>query len=207
MRGLYANYLSLLRYSERDTLTGLLNRKTFDESLQQVLTASAARRCEQPEADGAPRPAAGQLAGGDGHRPLQARQRQLRPPDRRRGADPRRQPDAQGVPPQDKLFRFGGEEFVVLLRDTAELHALKALERFRQTVEQHEFPQLGHVTVCIGVTRVQAFDNPTTLLGRADEALYYAKKHGRNQMQFFDSLAAEGKITHTPVMHTEAVLF
>lgn len=208
MRGLYANYLSLLHYSEIDTLTRLLNRKTFDESLQKLLTATATKSLKHLSAD--------RRSGVDEHANWLA----VMDIDHFKRVN-----DTFGhlfgdevlilvanimrkvFRRKDKLFRFGGEEFVVLLRDTAELHALKALERFRQTVEGHAFPQLGHVTVSIGVTRVQAFDNPTTLLGRADEALYYAKRHGRNQMQFFDNLAAEGKITHTTVVHTEAELF
>jgi len=208
MRGLYANYLSLLHYSQIDTLTRLLNRKTFDECLQQLLTATAAKSLKRPptERRGDVEEHGNWLAVIDidrfkrindtfghlfGDEVLILIANVMRKVFRRR----------------DKLFRFGGEEFVVLLRDVAEHHALRVFERFRIAVEQHAFPQLGHVTISIGITRVQAFDNPTTLLGRADQALYYAKNHGRNQVRFFDQLASEGKVSCATVLHTEADLF
>jgi diguanylate cyclase (GGDEF)-like protein len=208
MRGLYANYLSLLHYSQIDTLTQLLNRKTFDDSLQRLLTEEGAKSLK-----------------------LHAHER------RRVAAEKanwlavmdidhfKRVNDTYGhlfgdevlilaanvmrkvFRSKDKLFRFGGEEFVVLLRDTSETHAVSAFERFRRAIAQHEFPQLGHVTISIGVTRVRSIDNPTNLLGRADEALYYAKNHGRNQVQLYDNLEKEGKIAHASVVHTEVELF
>lgn len=208
MRGLYANYLSLLRYSQVDTLTQLLNRKTFDDSLQHLLSAAAGKSLRQHPADRRVQPGqpANWLAVMDidhfkrvndafghlfGDEVLILAANIMRKVFRRK----------------DKLFRFGGEEFVILLRDSSEDHALKVFERFRRTMEQHEFPQLGHVTISIGVTKVQAFDNPTTLLGRADEALYYAKNHGRNQVQFYDQLEANGNISNASVVHTEAEMF
>ena len=208
MRGLYANYLSLLRYSQIDTLTRLLNRKTFDESLQQMLAAVKAKSLNKPAAE--------RRSETDEHAQWLA----VMDIDHFKRVN-----DTFGhlfgdevlilianlmrevFRSKDRLFRFGGEEFVVLLRDTGEQNALKVFERFRRTVESHAFPQLSKVTISIGVTKVQVFDNPTTLLGRADEALYYSKHHGRNQVQFFDNLVAEMKITRSTVVHTEADLF
>ena len=50
----------------------------------------------------------------------------------------------------DILFRFGGEEFVIVLRSTNQQGAHQALERFRITVEEYDFPQVGNVTISIG---------------------------------------------------------
>ncbi len=208
MRGLYANYLSLLRYSQVDTLTGLLNRKTFDDSLQRLLTATAALPLRPPAAERrrAGGPPATWLAVMDidhfkrvndtfghlfGDEVLILVANVMRKVFRRK----------------DRLFRFGGEEFVVLLRDTTEENALRAFERFRRTVGGHEFPQLGRVTISVGFTRVQPADSPTTLIGRADDALYYAKEHGRDQVQLHDRLAASGRIAPATVVHTEVDLF
>ena len=47
----------------------------------------------------------------------------------------------------DQLYRFGGEEFVVLMRCTNHADALAALERFRHQIEIHAFPQVGPITV------------------------------------------------------------
>lgn len=63
------------------------------------------------------------------------------------------------------------------------------MERFRRRVAEQVFPQVEHVTVSIGY----AFnDYPATVLDRADKALYFAKKHGRDRIYGYESLAAPG---------------
>jgi diguanylate cyclase (GGDEF)-like protein len=94
----------------------------------------------------------------------------------------------------DKLFRFGGEEFVVVLDRTSQPNSLKVLERFRNAIENYNFPQVGRVTISIGYVCLNGIDDPSTLVGRADQALYYAKEHGRNQVCFYEGLLAEGKL-------------
>jgi diguanylate cyclase (GGDEF)-like protein len=94
----------------------------------------------------------------------------------------------------DRLFRFGGEEFVVILNAADEKLAAASFNRFRISVENHEFPQVGQVTCSIGFTAVSAMDVPTDVVGRADEALYFAKEHGRNQVCCYEQLVAEGAI-------------
>jgi predicted signal transduction protein with EAL and GGDEF domain len=59
-------------------------------------------------------------------------------------------------------------------------------------VERHEFPQVGQVTCSIGFTAVDPRLAPTDILGQADEALYYAKEHGRNQVCCYESLVEHG---------------
>src|SRR6202011_3687326 len=54
----------------------------------------------------------------------------------------------------DQLFRFGGEEFVVLLDRASEPGAQIVLERLRTTIGEHEFPQVGQVTISVGYTRI-----------------------------------------------------
>ena len=97
----------------------------------------------------------------------------------------------------DRLFRFGGEEFVVILNAPDEKLAAVSFDRFRGSVENHEFPQVGKVTCSIGFTAVSAMDVPTDVVGRADEALYFAKEHGRNQVCCYEKLVAEGMIVKT----------
>ena len=94
----------------------------------------------------------------------------------------------------DRLFRFGGEEFVVILNADSETLAAATFNRFRTAVENHEFPQVGKVTCSIGFTAVSESDVPTDVVGRADEALYYAKEHGRNQVCCHERLVLEGAI-------------
>ncbi len=95
---------------------------------------------------------------------------------------------------EDWLFRFGGEEFLVILRNITDTQAFAALTRFRERIQAHEFPQVGHITVSIGFTRIQADLLPTSTVEQADIALYYAKGHGRNQVQQYSELLAAGLI-------------
>jgi diguanylate cyclase (GGDEF)-like protein len=93
---------------------------------------------------------------------------------------------------QDRVFRFGGEEFVVLLRSTTLDNAQKIIDRFRTNVEAHVFPQVGQVTVSVGFVSISPYESPVNILGRADQALYYAKSHGRNQACHYDQLVSGG---------------
>jgi diguanylate cyclase (GGDEF)-like protein len=98
----------------------------------------------------------------------------------------------------DRVFRFGGEEFVVLLSEADPAGAESALERFRQEVERFVFPQVGQVTVSLGVTSVLDGETGADAFGRADEALYQAKRSGRNRLMRYENLVAEGKIAPRP---------
>ena len=88
----------------------------------------------------------------------------------------------------DFLFRFGGEEFVVVLNLATQEMALTAFDRFREAIEEYHFATVGKVTVSIGVTHVDNAAMPSVLLDRADKALYYAKEHGRNQVVLFEAI-------------------
>jgi diguanylate cyclase (GGDEF)-like protein len=94
----------------------------------------------------------------------------------------------------DYVFRFGGEEFVVLLVNLTEEQAFAALDRFRQSVEQYPFPQVEHITVSQGAIEIKPTEMPGTLMEKADKALYFAKQNGRNQVRFYQTLVAEGAI-------------
>jgi diguanylate cyclase (GGDEF)-like protein len=95
----------------------------------------------------------------------------------------------------DQLYRFGGEEFVVLMRCGSDVDAALAFERLRHNTEHYAFPQVGRITVSIGFTRVEPGDSPSGAFERADKAVYYAKGHGRNQVQSHAELIARGELT------------
>jgi diguanylate cyclase (GGDEF)-like protein len=99
------------------------------------------------------------------------------------------------------LFRYGGEEFAVVLANADLAIAGAALERFRRTVEAFAFPQIGHKTVSIGFTALDAGQGVERAVMCADKALYYAKNHGRNQTHCYEALVAEGKLE--PVTQTK----
>ncbi|HNF78389.1 MAG TPA: GGDEF domain-containing protein, partial [Thauera aminoaromatica] len=81
----------------------------------------------------------------------------------------------------DRLFRFGGEEFLVLMR-TDETGAGLALERFRAAVEAYDFPCVGRLTVSIGYACAAGAPLAPDLVDIADQALYSAKREGRNRV-------------------------
>jgi diguanylate cyclase (GGDEF)-like protein len=204
----YRNFQNLLDYSERDSLTGLLNRKTFDDQLAKMLLASTAQLAPPP---------AGM--------------------ERRQSCDIEKQWLAvvdvdhfklvndkfghlygdevlilianllqSSFRSQDRVFRFGGEEFVVLLRSTTLENAQKIIDRFRTNVESHVFPQVGQVTVSVGFVSISTYESPVTVLGRADQALYYVKSHGRNQACHYDQLV-QGGLLHAVESNDTAEFF
>jgi diguanylate cyclase (GGDEF)-like protein len=98
----------------------------------------------------------------------------------------------------DQLFRFGGEEFVIVLDQASIEGAAIAFERLRAAIETNKFPQVGRVTISLGYTRILADDAPTTCAERADAALYYAKHNGRNNVRSHEVLTAAGEIAPKP---------
>jgi diguanylate cyclase len=84
----------------------------------------------------------------------------------------------------DFIARFGGDEFVVLLPETTAENALQMLNRVREGLANTLFrykDQKINITVSIGVADVKEGDTTETVFERADQALYTAKKTGRNK--------------------------
>ena len=94
----------------------------------------------------------------------------------------------------DRLFRFGGEEFVVMLRCPEQIGAMTAFARLRENIGHYAFPQVGTVTISIGVTQVLGADTPSAAFSRADEAVYEAKRQGRDRVLNHEVLVAEGAV-------------
>lgn len=180
------NQTALLDYGERDTLTGLLNRKTFESRFEKI--------CGAPEV--APFPSSplrwlgvldidhfksindsyGHVIGDEVLLLVsQVMQRTLR------GAD--------------QLFRFGGEEFVMVLEDTDAEGAGIAYDRIRAAIDHHKFPRVGNITASLGYTTVRRTDSPNDCIARADEALYFIKGNGRNGVRCYEDLVASGLLT------------
>jgi diguanylate cyclase (GGDEF)-like protein len=76
----------------------------------------------------------------------------------------------------DVVARYGGEEFVIVMPHTTLEGAVVSVERIRRTLAKGL-----KITVSGGVAQALDGDNPTSLLGRADQALYGAKAAGRNR--------------------------
>jgi len=95
--------------------------------------------------------------------------------------------------PGDSVARYGGEEFVAVLADTDTVGARALAERMRTAVEKLQLehaasPTSPHVTLSLGVATTTPADTSThtALLAAADEALYESKKGGRNRASFRD---------------------
>jgi diguanylate cyclase (GGDEF)-like protein len=191
---LYENLQSLLDYGEKDMLTELLNRKTFDGAFWRAAqTQEAAVDPTQPERRASTSESNYWLAVIDidhfkhvndnyghliGDEVLLLLARHMRASFRF----------------HDQLYRFGGEEFVVLMRCASHADASAALERFRAQIAGHDFPQVGHISISIGFTPLNDNDTPSGAFDRADKAVYFAKGNGRNQVCSYTTLVASGDL-------------
>ncbi|MCX7786769.1 MAG: GGDEF domain-containing protein [Spirochaetes bacterium] len=82
----------------------------------------------------------------------------------------------------DHLGRWGGEEFLIVAEDTDLQAAGQLAEKLRKAVESAFFPEVGTVTISLGVATWRDSDDRITIVQRADNALYKAKESGRNQI-------------------------
>lgn len=174
---LIATWLTISRFQRRmeamattDKLTGLASRHAYDILIDQALRD--AHRLNQPlsvvmvDADNfkAINDGAGHLAG---DRVLIGIANAIR----------------ASLRSSDLICRWGGDEFLVALRNCDLFNAERLAETIRQTVESAVFSFNGRtipVTVSVGVAILRAGDDAETFIGRADGALYRAKQDGRN---------------------------
>ncbi len=102
-----------------------------------------------------------------------------------------------GVRMSDFVARYGGEEFAIVVVKAAPELAFKIAEDTRDAVETSSFNLEGkilHVTVSIGIASVCKGDTPDTVIRRADQAMYYAKRTGRNRVCVYEELEREGRL-------------
>ncbi len=196
---LYRNQLTMIDYAQRDTHTGLLNRKTLEASFSNLIPVVNGQKQYDNRV-----PFLGR------RRPPNVGQKYwiaLLDIDRFKQIN-----DAFGhtfgdevllllanilrgsFRIHDQLYRFGGEEFVIMLDRTEDAHAKHVFERVREKVEKYPFPQMLGVTVSLGYSEIQPNDTPTLAFSRADTALYHAKEHGRNQVWRYEDLLDRGLI-------------
>jgi diguanylate cyclase (GGDEF)-like protein len=94
--------------------------------------------------------------------------------------------------PYDTVVRWGGEEFIILLRATDEPAAIHFSERIRLGIQTELDPDLPFsMTISIGLAQYQDNDTLEDLTNRADKALYHAKQTGRNKVIPWSMLSAE----------------
>ena len=92
----------------------------------------------------------------------------------------------------DIIFRWGGEEFLILLPESGKDQAYKVAELVRKSIEDLIITFAGKsisVTISIGVKTMHADDTQETLFEDADKALYLAKEKGRNRTEIYPDSA------------------
>jgi diguanylate cyclase (GGDEF)-like protein len=166
-----ARAAELAEQSLRDPLTGIGNRRHLDQRLPVLL--------EQAQAEGRPLTLA--LLDVDHFKQINDR---LGHPMGDRVLVALAQLLAESVRGDDVLARMGGEEFAIVLPDMPQERAMEVCQRLAQRIREHRWPRGGpdQVTVCIGVCATVDTYDPTVLIQRADEALYDAKRSGRDRV-------------------------
>jgi diguanylate cyclase (GGDEF)-like protein len=82
----------------------------------------------------------------------------------------------------DLPFRYGGEEFIILLPEIDLQRAIKIAERIRKSIENHKFQVDRQITISAGVAEYQKGESVREFISRADNYLYKAKENGRNKV-------------------------
>lgn len=194
MLQIYRNFCELLQESQTDSLTGLANRKTFDECFNRVYELHPTRlgaHTVSPEQRQPNHEASYWLVMIDidhfklvndkfghlyGDEVLILLARVLK----------------DSLRDDDLVFRFGGEEFVLMIRSQSRDEAAATLERLRESVASHKVPQVGHISISMGATEMLRNTFSGALLDYADKALYHSKQNGRNKVTFFEDMVAQG---------------
>lgn len=189
----YANYYGLLDESQRDHLTGLHNRQALELSVERLwplLTPGLLASSDAPDARRAPpqgywmvmidvdhfkgiNDAFGHVLGDE----ILLLVSRLLQGSFRRG---------------DPVYRYGGEEFLVITSAASESDIDLLLERIRRRIAEHSFPQVGRVTVSMGCARIDPRYSALEIIGRADRSLYQAKRDGRNRSYCHEALVRAG---------------
>lgn len=170
----YQNFVSLLYDSEKDTLTGLHNRRKLEAKLKDYSSS-------RPQ---------GQRKKGENHGDYLAimdldRFKRINDNFGHLIGDEVLLTTAnilrRALRDSDFIFRYGGEEFIALLHESRNNSIEEILGRIRRNIENHDYPLAGTVTISIGYARLDGTSSPLDTIGQADRALDFAKGHDRNR--------------------------
>ncbi len=171
-------YQEALQAAHKDALTGVNNRSTFDETLLREI--NLARRYNQPlsmivlDIDNfkSINDTLGHSSGDSVIRTIA-------------------ELTSMCIRNTDILFRYGGEEFAIMLSNTDQLGVCQLADRIRETIENTPIiceQSNAQVTVSLGTATLKNDDNENDIFLRADKALYEAKNNGKNKVVSSESL-------------------
>lgn len=156
-----------------DGLTALMNRQAFD-----IVFNQAVREAERTGA-----PLSGVLFDIDYFRQVNALRSHLAGDAVLRGIA---RIAREALRDSDVVARWGGEEFIVLLKDCSLDQAAAVAEKLRSAIDNHDFSPAfpdHHITISLGVAQYEPGESTADFFSRADDALYKAKTNGRNRLQ------------------------
>lgn len=188
----YTNLFHLMQYGQTDSLTGLLNRQAYEEKVSTLYHGARGSRNRRRSGDeNSDREACFAIIDIDHFKSINDRWGHL-------------YGDEVLVyiahlmrdffRAEDLVFRYGGEEFVVVLIGTGLRHGKRVMERLRKQVAERELPDIGHITISTGIAAMDWTVSYRDVAQRADQALYYAKSKGRNAVCCYEDLYAKGEI-------------
>jgi diguanylate cyclase (GGDEF)-like protein len=189
---------SLLEYSDRDAMTGLLNRKSLDDAFYSAVLEDLEDAMSEPGDDA----------------PVGQERRHRVPANYWLGSakvdnfglisENQGRAAAEEVLSRvalilsntfrtyDRLYRLSNDHFGVLLHCPDEALVLGAFERFRANVEKYNFSKVGRVTVSCGFTTVLEDDSPSSALEKTEKAIDFARRSGGNKACSYLGLARRG---------------
>ena len=157
-----------------DPLTGVLNRRAGEDLLADELNTSADLTIAMVDLDHF-KPVNDQYGHIEGDKVLKKIAAELK-----------------GVLRHDeKLVRWGGDEFLVIMSDTSAEDAMKIAERMREAIADFKEPPCDQITTSIGLATAESGDSIRALIGRADDAMYQAKSAGRNRVGTYREVKSE----------------
>jgi len=197
---IYTNHLSIINEGERDQLTGLLNRKSFNKRIERLLSIQRDDQHRRLKAESEynrreimleEKSAWLAIVDIDHFKNVNDTFGHIYGDEVLLSLSQKLQANFRH---SDLAFRFGGEEFVIVLEPIDVGGAARVLERFRKEIEQSDFPSVGKITVSIGFSKLGIEDFPPVVIEQADKALYYVKEHGRNNVSRYEALIESGAI-------------
>lgn len=188
----YTNLYHLMQYGQTDSLTGLLNRQAYEERVAALYHGARGsrnrRRSGDEEKD---KDACFAIIDIDHFKAINDRWGHLYGDEVLVYVAHMMRDFFRA---EDLVFRYGGEEFVVVLMGANLRHGKHVMERLRKQVAERELPDIGRITISAGITQMDWTVSYRDVAQRADQALYYAKSKGRNAVGCYEDLYAKGEI-------------